>query len=1371
MAALDNAGASSLGDPAGYHDGYVSLGFRVPLFTGDRDIFFYNCDDDECDNGKARPQWIRMPSQSYCDDSEACIRKVLGHELFHHVQYAHLWASGTESSTCSGSLDKTACEGQARAMQDKIYTDLDLNNPASCASFDGEVDDYLQDPGQPLWSSSYEAALWWTYLMEQHGFETQEPILGVDFVEAFWDLVELLGPATGTYALTDILVEVYGGDLVKDFRAFLLANAIKDLDVTGLSQAFVDRYTYRDDGAAVWTEVPFAGSVVTPASGATVVPISYPLWGASYTEVDTTPCGAINALRVGFTPLPVPNPWSGFLPPLVINGVIVLQGSTPGKPAALYYKTTSSAWVLNLIQGLDPYDRLIVVTSSLFPAPASGLLTVVCDTSPLDIVRFDDNPDGLWFGPSGANGVHAIDVSIRDQGAGAGRGLVGVDPSLFEVEIGGQHARVVAVVPRGDGYRLLVEPPLLANGLYDLEVGYQGISQTWTDGARIGPRATNHYLLADTSSSMLLPTADSRLDALRAAGPAWVAHLPDGGGLGVVSYAGDDTEPNVDAVVEVPLAANDAGLRAVASAELATLASGPGRFTSIGDALDLAAQQAVALGAFGDVHEVVLVSDGAENEGDFWSDVEADVLAAGLVVHTVALGGWSDQGLLAEIARRTGGVYRYVDVPAGGASSVELADALAAVADRAARRTRIVERDVVLPAGSGGTRTSGPSEIVSLDLRGDAPVVSVLWENPRDVLELELREPDDTPVVDGVGGARVELGDTFIVFHLPAAETGAYQLEIEGSSGASARVLASSVQSIRIELGFFADRADGTASATELRVGDAVDLQATVLDGIVPVTGAALEVAITHPDGTVEVLPLLDDGNGADRLAGDGLYGARYDRATAGSPTGIPDDSSAPEQRGSYNVVLIMTVDPNSIWYQDDDFHVLPDLAADVDGDALPPGYEARHPCLDPAIDDELGDPDGDDLSSLVELQRGLDPCNPDSDGSGENDGSEVRRGGDPLDPDDDALRRPAVLSLERSRSEHEDQPPFPPFANVLRLNAYPEHTALEVWRATGATGLQLVDTVDTKTSTGFWVDPGLTPGETYTYQVVALDADGNESAPSARVSAEAKADPEPPIASLVLARGAPRTDDEELVARVGLHFDEPARTEYRAWTSVVRVPTAWQPYVEDIGIAIGPASAPRTVRVSVQLRDAAGNESPVVSASIDQHPPGSLGSIAGTLQTVSSASLGPQSPLLSGLAPVSAFVEIAGSSTEPGTQSAPDGGFLLDELLPGSYDLEISGFGYAPVQLKGVAVAAGQSTDVGPQSLSCPIEQTVADLVVPGPQTFRAQEQVTLGGNLNLGGAGTVAVEASQRISIVGPATFQGVVRLSIVPDPCVLP
>jgi len=90
--ALDNSNASATGNPNGYHNGYVGLGFLAPDFNGaERSVQVFDCAmHGGCDSGNAPADRINMPAPGYRTATEACIRLVIGHELFHHVQYAYI---------------------------------------------------------------------------------------------------------------------------------------------------------------------------------------------------------------------------------------------------------------------------------------------------------------------------------------------------------------------------------------------------------------------------------------------------------------------------------------------------------------------------------------------------------------------------------------------------------------------------------------------------------------------------------------------------------------------------------------------------------------------------------------------------------------------------------------------------------------------------------------------------------------------------------------------------------------------------------------------------------------------------------------------------------------------------------------------------------------------------------------------------------------------------------------------------------------------------------------------------------------------------------------------------------------------------------
>ncbi len=158
-----------------YWDRYVTaLGFQTPLFTGK--LVVEVRDAASC-NGATGPGLDYMYVNDECFSSNEQMRKVVGHELFHRVQYSY---HGTEV--------KWFKEGTARAIEDNAFADID-NWPTaltSTSSFNTEANNYLSNTNADITSipMRYMSALWWKYFMEQFGTDPDEPELGVDALAA-----------------------------------------------------------------------------------------------------------------------------------------------------------------------------------------------------------------------------------------------------------------------------------------------------------------------------------------------------------------------------------------------------------------------------------------------------------------------------------------------------------------------------------------------------------------------------------------------------------------------------------------------------------------------------------------------------------------------------------------------------------------------------------------------------------------------------------------------------------------------------------------------------------------------------------------------------------------------------------------------------------------------------------------------------------------------------------------------------------------------------------------------------------------------------------------------------------------------------------
>lgn len=184
----------------------------------------FKADDFSCNYGLAQLSRILMPTTIFDNKSPSCIRSILGHELFHHIQFAYADLGG--SSGCAGAFGSAACEGHARAMQDKIYSDLDLKPEAECtAPLLGQVNGYLKSAHQPLWESKYNSALWWSWLMEQYGTTPSEPQRGTDFLARWYIEAAATMDNPNPYLITDAVIknQTPSDSVVNAFHDFTIA--------------------------------------------------------------------------------------------------------------------------------------------------------------------------------------------------------------------------------------------------------------------------------------------------------------------------------------------------------------------------------------------------------------------------------------------------------------------------------------------------------------------------------------------------------------------------------------------------------------------------------------------------------------------------------------------------------------------------------------------------------------------------------------------------------------------------------------------------------------------------------------------------------------------------------------------------------------------------------------------------------------------------------------------------------------------------------------------------------------------------------------------------------------------------------------------
>src|SRR5690606_33171577 len=114
--------------------------------------------------------------------------------------------------------------------------------------------DYVADltfPGGLLYAS-YDAALWWTYMVQRAGTEFQgQSGEGVDFLKEVFDIYNDT-PLTGQLAVEMALLSTIGQSFDRTYLDFVVANYAKNYDPSFLDPADVrgldpvDLFNYKD---------------------------------------------------------------------------------------------------------------------------------------------------------------------------------------------------------------------------------------------------------------------------------------------------------------------------------------------------------------------------------------------------------------------------------------------------------------------------------------------------------------------------------------------------------------------------------------------------------------------------------------------------------------------------------------------------------------------------------------------------------------------------------------------------------------------------------------------------------------------------------------------------------------------------------------------------------------------------------------------------------------------------------------------------------------------------------------------------------------------------------------------------------------------
>ena len=1294
----DNNNTFSVGNPNGHHDGFLALGFTTDDWRSPTRIYDCNAHID-CDTGAANSSNVWLPAPNWICADDAALRLVIGHEHFHHVQYG--------AGLSSGRWTKALMEGTARMMQDQIYSDLDADGGGMiCCSFRGEANQYLNNTNRNLFSDSmsYDAALWWKYASEQFGAYAPEPNLGTDFiVRMFANAADEPSSADLDDLVNSTIRQTHpDSSLDEAFHDFTIANVAKEFDASGLDDAI--KYIYLDEQDGVSPQFgdvdrAWDGSISdsSPKLGAS----SLVSWGAEYFEADISACpGGIAGYQAEGDEAA-----HGLL--------VVLDDGTVSRLLKGVSDDFARAIIVSKEGRTNPIKRL-VATAGALGDPADFDYTFACGQASLEILR--PNSDFLaYVGTFDEPQRFTIRLKISGPPELGTPTVQGLSIDDFEVYVGAEDPANQATLisgseVQGEYWIAAQAPEKLANADFDLLVKLRDLTlDSEIDAIRYEDNILDHMVVIDRSGSMLEPVSFPRIDAAKNAASVVVDAESSKSQIGVVSFGGDNNEPNNDATVNAQLKAVTDAYRSTAKGAISGISiPSSSVLTSIGDGLSEAINEFIVRGTVVGKDVITLLSDGMENEADFVSTVTPQLINRGIEVHTIALGPWADQPLLSELATDTGGTFSYVDVgttaprtpvngtipqsaaslPASLPMQLHLAEAYLGAYESASQLERLEETWGSLVVGSQSVDWVLDESQVT-DGR-----VTLAWSNPAASVSIKVYV-NGAQLQHNVGGVSIYQGTAHIEVQIPQLSKGDMKIEIDSDKAQDFYAALSGRPIYGANLTVAFDQVFGERDPRIFQYGKPVRILAMLSQAGQAIGHARVLASVIHPTGDVDVLPLFDDGAHDDGEAHDGVYANIYRRTTVAGQTAQQDPPSPgdPGSVASYGVTVTATgatvaskatAEEAFQRIKRSAFAVYSQEKPDSDGDGLPDTYENSLVCLDSLSADATDDPDLDELPTDEEWRRGTNPCAQDTDAGGITDRSDIDMGKNPFDPADDTLPRPRMADVIDRTSEHQpDDFQLTPGAISIRYPTNPAYLGIRIWRGNSANGPFSVLSEFAPDGSSIFLDKTAPLGVKQYYRVQALGASGAVSSMSRVIAGVAKTDPDPPIGGVRVVDSATGhthiTTSDSVTLKLYSHSSDVKDFRVRNLGGSF---TSWIPMTADYPWRLTPDGSGEGM-VLVQYRDAAGNESLEYDAKIRVVSPGSVGRITGeVVVTVNGETIDPTGAVR---------VSLVGENL-PAAYTNAKGTYDFADLPEGIYKLVVQ-FGDEQIEQVDIRVSAGSTT------------------------------------------------------------------------------
>ncbi|MBJ43551.1 MAG: hypothetical protein CMJ80_09800, partial [Planctomycetaceae bacterium] len=566
------------------------------------------------------------------DDNDVLWKRILA---YHEIQ--HLVHSRYDSTPDWGLYG----EGTARSIEDRVDTALD---GSTGYLFIPEANGVLGTDANrtnDIYSLSYRNVLWFTWLMDQYreGNGIDPPVTNANDLgwEALRDIYEEINlQPTDEIGAIDNFIANQGSTFRDDFVDYTLALWAHKYNPVDTRLGFIDTEIINNTNQLSGHNTHIGGPAFTSDA------VNMNVRSSRYWEFNP-------ATQCDFTAFTFDGGANDYAFSVMTEdgGNLVNRWTSFGNAWARTVRTADLDSIVGVVSAVDDSGNVDVghgcVTPSInivSPTTSNHKMVGRADNPRTFIVRLDvDGQDG-----SAISGLtsDAFNVWLRKTSDGNGGVQIAAD--------------VVNAAYVQEDYWLVVQAPDDTDGaetgeFYDLTVELGAVDDIELGSILYVERTQDVMLVLDRSGSMGGGTG--KIEAAQNAATMLVDELADDDQGAFIAFSDDaDLRVQLDEVGNG--AQRDALLTAIGN-------ENAGGRTSIGDGMDVAATEHDAAGIDLNMCSFVLLSDGMENETQFWADVSADVIDNGCEIHTVALGPSANQDLLQQIAGASsaGGTFYY----------------------------------------------------------------------------------------------------------------------------------------------------------------------------------------------------------------------------------------------------------------------------------------------------------------------------------------------------------------------------------------------------------------------------------------------------------------------------------------------------------------------------------------------------------------------------------------------------------------------------------------------------------------------------------------------------------------------------------------